>query len=238
MRGKVSDAMLTGQPTRITPAHAGKSVRLCGCPPPHKDHPRPCGEKLAKSRMCLSVTGSPPPMRGKVHVTSLAGYTVGITPAHAGKSVNSLYINRRVKDHPRPCGEKHIYVHKFFSFPGSPPPMRGKDRHKQVRDARGRITPAHAGKRCAYSRHFVPHEDHPRPCGEKLGNTSKATHGAGSPPPMRGKATARAWARLSWRITPAHAGKSRQRNSTWSCAQDHPRPCGEKCTPMRMSAAA
>ena len=51
---------------RITPAYAGKSqctFTVCGN---FRDHPRLCGEKLPVCVVIVSVSGSPPPMRGKV----------------------------------------------------------------------------------------------------------------------------------------------------------------------------
>ena len=51
-------------------------------------------------------------------------------------------------------------------------------------------------------------EDHPRLCGEKFYYRLSSTSGAGSPPPMRGKA--------------------RSKVTLLSLIQDHPRLCGEK----------
>ena len=90
----------------ITPAHAGKSFAEIRYVLVEEDHPRPCGEKDRDADGYKPQSGSPPPMRGKAAIYRTAQAIGGITPAHAGKSVNSLHINRKVKDHPRPCGEK------------------------------------------------------------------------------------------------------------------------------------
>ena len=50
----------------------------------------------------------------------------------------------------------------------------------------------------------------------------------GSPPPMRGKETAMHATEPADRITPAHAGKSRNICTGMYKETDHPRPCGEK----------
>ena len=67
MRGKAKAVALDKDLSRITPAYAGKSVFL----PIFGalmlvDHPRLCGEKGNIVEISGSITGSPPPMRGKV----------------------------------------------------------------------------------------------------------------------------------------------------------------------------
>ena len=65
MRGKAFLVCQCDYSTGITPAYAGKSG---GCQ--HKlkmneDHPRLCGEKFEPLQKGYTMTGSPPPMRGK-----------------------------------------------------------------------------------------------------------------------------------------------------------------------------
>ena len=86
--------------------------------------------------------------------------------------------------------------------------MRGKARgcHNPLRT--GGITPAYAGKR--RGRHGTPTvpRDHPRVCGEKLGQVGDLT--------------------AQIRITPAYAGKSQTVLDLFGGSGDHPRVCGEK----------
>ena len=72
------------------------------------------------------MSGSPPPMRGKVecHLKEFASNR--ITPAYAGKSSRIPRLHLRDRDHPRLCGEKPKYSGTFAMPQGSPPPMRGK----------------------------------------------------------------------------------------------------------------
>ena len=85
MRGKGRVYQIERVRRRITPAHAGKSARICLCHTCAGDHPRPCGEKIDDVEANAYEIGSPPPMRGK-EVELLPGVAVGrITPAHAGK---------------------------------------------------------------------------------------------------------------------------------------------------------
>ena len=106
MRGKGSFFALLYLFEGITPAYAGKSCKSLRSARAREDHPRLCGEKLIQNAAFLKVTGSPPPMRGKV----------------------ILYINLSdsIQDHPRLCGEKRIVSASPDCVMGSPPPMRGK----------------------------------------------------------------------------------------------------------------
>ena len=86
-------------------------------------------------------------MRGKASFDPEFAKSLGITPAYAGKRQgHSLYKTNR-KDHPRVCGEKHVFELARFVVV--------------------RITPAYAGK--SFSSMFICFlvKDHPRVCGEK-----------------------------------------------------------------------
>ena len=66
MRGKSIRNNLSLFLRRITPAYAGKNLhsmtRLFGS----GDHPRLCGEKMRYHWCNMQISGSPPPMRGKI----------------------------------------------------------------------------------------------------------------------------------------------------------------------------
>ena len=74
----------------------------------------------------------------------------------------------------------------------------------------------------------MPHEDHPRMCGEKYPFNFHLVVLQGSPPHVRGKVGILDRVTSEVGITPACAGKScrkrRGKPRTW----DHPRMCGEK----------
>ena len=146
MRGKDTKTHPDGYYRRITPAHAGKSVKgatLCGS---NKDHPRTCGEKFPPRLPMFHSLGSPPHMRGKAFRVGHAGRRAGITPAHAGKSSVRPVQGFTDRDHPRTCGEKITAAIAFAALLGSPPHMRGKVHHFPSNIGARRITPAHAGK--------------------------------------------------------------------------------------------
>ena len=168
MRGKVTglDSVLAN--FGITPAYAGKRLLFSRAELAAEDHPRLCGEKRAFSGLNCVELGSPPPMRGKVTVSSSSRVMMGITPAYAGKSAEIECLQGKLEDHPRLCGEKpclctinlsmigspppmrgkaSLKTMLKFCTEGSPPPMRGKGRHAVQAFYRSRITPAYAGKR-------------------------------------------------------------------------------------------
>ena len=86
MRGKVSIKAKKAVMMRITPAYAGKSRGNCFTDRFEGDHPRLCGEKFGTGAAHTVLSGSPPPMRGKVPAPVAEGIEHGITPAYAGKS--------------------------------------------------------------------------------------------------------------------------------------------------------
>ena len=108
--------------------------------------------------------------------------------------------------------------------------MRGKGKRSITGAELLRITPAYAGKRKTKAGYHTVTRDHPRLCGEKGEKVGDAIGGAGSPPPMRGKA-AFPWQKVRLRrITPAYAGKSIIGIAKNPLCRDHPRLCGEKAS--------
>ena len=87
MRGKGVQHITVFVKPRITPAYAGKRQMGKMVVDAKRDHPRLCGEKHMEVYAICDITGSPPPMRGKVkylrHMQSVCW------------------------DHPRLCGEKY-----------------------------------------------------------------------------------------------------------------------------------
>ena len=90
MRGKVVGIYETASNARITPAHAGKSIRCPHSSQKSGDHPRTCGEKYTLSTFFAEIRGSPPHMRGKGDMNHFEEDYERITPAHAGKRIPLL----------------------------------------------------------------------------------------------------------------------------------------------------
>ena len=127
MRGKVAGLVAGRVFPGITPAHAGKRSRYDDFTSDGGDHPRACGEKSMVRPTGRPYRGSPPRMRGKGIQIMVFSVLVGITPAHAGKSVLVAVWAVEHGDHPRACGEKTTQVVIPNRVQGSPPRMRGKD---------------------------------------------------------------------------------------------------------------
>ena len=111
---------------RITPAYAGKRTYEADPERWKQDHPCVCGEKSRPFPTRSSRTGSPPRMRGKVLQNLISQGIVGITPAYAGKSIQSGEGIFSQWDHPRVCGEKTPDASSTTKSIGSPPRLRGK----------------------------------------------------------------------------------------------------------------
>ena len=90
----------------------------------------------------------------------------GITPAHAGKTKQVLFVYGCPKDHPRACGENQFNAKVSGTGFGSPPRMRGKLFSETLCYTHTRITPAHAGKTIYNRMGKIQDKDHPRACGE------------------------------------------------------------------------
>ena len=108
--------------------------------------------------------------------------------------------------------------------------MRGKEASGRYAHRNTGITPAYAGKSSSAVCIRVDTGDHPRLCGEKSMFEIGSGSVPGSPPPMRGKATAVVLVSTPKGITPAYAGKRMSVTESAIWRQDHPRLCGEKLT--------
>ena len=131
----------------VSPACAGKSSSHPECRSERRDHPRICGEKIGMQRHCPLGEGSPPRMRGKVGPIVQLCTSAGITPAYAGKSSRTAWLNTDSRDHPRICREKRDTMAFYPCVVGSPPRVRGKDHGEPASNRPLGITPAYAGKR-------------------------------------------------------------------------------------------
>ena len=153
-------------------------------------------------------SGSPPRVRGKDQFGRPLQRHIGITPACAGKSTGDPVRGGFARDHPRVCGEKAQEAWRNLTPSGSPPRVRGKEYMQSKARLNSRITPA-----CAWKSHTAFWiqlfcEDHPRVCGEKSPKRRSPWPFTGSPPRVRGKAPEVGEVAVSYRITPACAGKS------------------------------
>ena len=207
MRGKPITEAFKADIDRITPADAGKTTVAQQVMHQLWDHPRGCGENAAVAVEKSDAAGSPPRMRGKLYGVCFGSDGLRITPADAGKTTDVVAFVNVLEDHPRGCGEN---VHRAAPL------------HRRLR-----ITPADAGKTIPHSIQCSNVQDHPRGCGENCTTFPTAEQAHGSPPRMRGKRRPRRNAEDGNGITPADAGKTRQKPVRAQTPEDHPRGCGE-----------
>lgn len=165
-RGKDSGTVHGCGQLRITPAWAGKSSARELLLIVSRDHPRAGREKQTGTVYAVLPYGSPraggeknkelegvwlpmgPPPRGRGKANSpiVSMMFWGITPAQAGKSCFSYFLESSVWDHPRIGGEKPITLMISHRKGGSPPHRRGKVLVNLILTKGHRITPAWAGK--------------------------------------------------------------------------------------------
>ena len=171
-----ADGLLVGG--GIIPADAGSTPGLAGAEHLGEDHPRVCGEHLARLNPCPPRAGSSPRMRGAPDRTRRGACGTGIIPAYAGSTRRSDRHCPAIQDHPRVCGEHMIWQASSRDTSGSSPRMRGA--HAVVRSAAPvfRIIPAYAGStgRSPVSPSWS--RDHPRVCGEHEPGIYKGADGS------------------------------------------------------------
>ena len=173
-------------------------------------------------------TRSPPHTRGQGHGHNCRIYKTRITPAHAGTSRASPAGKPGHEDHPRTRGDKPVRCFRQQSLIGSPPHTRGQGARYLSESAHTRITPAHAGTSYDSFSMLSYREDHPRTRGDKLAIWAVVRARLGSPPHPRGQGREKAMTRGRKRITPAHAGTSKDAQEQKGSSQDHPRTRGDK----------
>ena len=166
-------------------------------------------------------------MRGKLDIHQTKANFSRITPAGAGKTLNRSSIYSKSQDHPRRCGENSFREANLWRADGSPPQVRGKPFYGIITSVTNRITPAGAGKTYEISLETGEYRDHPRRCGENVRCSPPLPLLAGSPPQVRGKLRSEVFMIVTFRITPAGAGKTTNPQIQKINAQDHPRRCGE-----------
>ena len=88
-----------------------------------------CGEHSGTSKSTSTLNGSPPHVRGTPDYPSLAFPLERITPACAGNTQPVSYVYGKGEDHPRMCGEHLPRISCAQATCGSPPHVRGTQRH-------------------------------------------------------------------------------------------------------------
>ena len=186
-----------------------------------------CGENFPFSKMRRVSSGSSPRVRGKLTPRVDPPPAHGLIPACAGKTYGCRTRGRRLRAHPRVCGENHPALGNTITEAGSSPRVRGKLVPGAPFSRPDGLIPACAGKTYVDIVGVVGYRAHPRVCGENTRMPRPERFSAGSSPRVRGKPH-HVHERTSARgLIPACAGKtpSLQARRRWNRA--HPRVCGE-----------
>ena len=165
-----------------------------------------CGEQSAELVFTFTDTGSPPRVRGPVLCVYELPCNRGITPACAGNRPECNWTGRKIKDHPRVCGEQELCSKSNRDKKGSPPRVRGTGNGCKAASIRQRITPACAGNSQSLLDRKYTQQDHPRVCGEQSPFILSRDFYIGSPPRVRGTEPTYRLLESLPRITPACAG--------------------------------
>jgi len=190
----------------IFPACAGSSNESPGKESWSMNHPCVCGEQAVLSRLNRKAIGSPPRVRGAAWWWWPWWWWSGITPACAGSRQECGAKHLTGWDHPRVCGEQGCPPGCCPPSLGSPPRVRGAVHSKEILPYTARITPACAGSSYYHATERNRRRDHPRVCGEQYQTPRPLFVAAGSPPRVRGAASAARRDIHGLRITPACAG--------------------------------
>ena len=145
-RGKL---LMTGNAVKrigLIPAHAGKTLSGSARANPRRAHPRSRGENGARESSHRPAPGSSPLTRGKQTSPCPASTTLGLIPAHAGKTSPRRALLACLWAHPRSRGENHDPRRLRPLMPGSSPLTRGKRKVQADTAADVGLIPAHAGK--------------------------------------------------------------------------------------------
>ena len=226
-RGKRGLVQILSSPRRLIPAHAGKTMPPTASLEAHRAHPRSRGENVGDFASGPGGQGSSPLTRGKRANAHRGFLTVRLIPAHAGKTVCGFSPASPAPAHPRSRGENEYVPTNGDVLEGSSPLTRGKRRRCTSRSASGRLIPAHAGKTWREEGRRPPTWAHPRSRGENPALQKCFHKTRGSSPLTRGKRQGYGRERGSYRLIPAHAGKTCRRLSWPPPQRAHPRSRGE-----------
>ena len=104
-RGKPAGRAAGQAVAGLIPAHAGKTSSQRRSPTMRRAHPRSRGENQIQVLKAHMGDGSSPLTRGKLIADRITGKTIGLIPAHAGKTSRTPRCVRMSRAHPRSRGE-------------------------------------------------------------------------------------------------------------------------------------
>ena len=226
-RGRHDRRRPLDSPVRLTPAWAGKTVRMPCQAITASTHPRVGGEDDVHSAALGFDLDSPPRGRGRHCPVILQMADSRLTPAWAGKTVIITLRLWSLSTHPRVGGEDDWPCTAVATDDDSPPRGRGRPWWRPRASIGGRLTPAWAGKTMIVGVHSMTRSTHPRVGGEDTRRHPATSWTGDSPPRGRGRRSDRAHVDGAGRLTPAWAGKTRGPLGVHQRRATHPRVGGE-----------
>ena len=145
-RGKPVNEVTERLGLGLIPAHAGKTLFDVSTGKQRRAHPRSRGENGYYGSGSEGFSGSSPLTRGKQCLAVSSCYSVGLIPAHAGKTTPVLAVMVVGPAHPRSRGENGFRETLLDHLQGSSPLTRGKPDMSPDERISWRLIPAHAGK--------------------------------------------------------------------------------------------
>ena len=186
-RGKRALVVLSDSLNGLIPAHAGKTAEVNVSHFTYPAHPRSRGENKVVPGTGWYQKGSSPLTRGKLGGLLYSMSTIGLIPAHAGKTRSCTRRTRGRWAHPRSRGENGHRKPAAHDEPGSSPLTRGKPFTLNSPMSIARLIPAHAGKTAGCGPRATPPGAHPRSRGENEAHCLVPSGVYGSSPLTRGK---------------------------------------------------
>ena len=231
-RGGPVAVAIGGDPLRLTPAWAGRTLVGARRPARSWAHPRVGGADPAVRDEPCPARGSPPRGRGgRSHRDPLAP-DLRLTPAWAGRTGIGDCADQLHQAHPRVGGADLSGGRWCSALSGSPPrgrgglfPLAGGP------DPRG-LTPAWAGRTRPASPRSQSPWAHPRVGGADRTRAVVQPWASGSPPRGRGGLEPLPQLLHHPGLTPAWAGRTRVRGRTRSPIRAHPRVGGADYAPL------
>ena len=175
----------------------------------------------------ITPLGSPPRVRGLPRRLSSRRLSSGITPRVCGDYLARSTAELLVLGSPRVCGDYQTSISRPRARMGSPPRVRGLPRLTTRHSATPRITPACAGTTTGPAPRPTEAWDHPRVCGDYGTHLPTTPAPRGSPPRVRGLLYPSGRNTVEIGITPACAGTTHQQQPGNRQRWDHPRVCGD-----------
>ena len=213
--------------SRSIPACAGKPTAGTSSTKASRVHPRVCGEAPANTALWPALGGPSPRVRGSPKRPDALGYFHRSIPACAGKPADESRAERRLRVHPRVCGEAHRHVTWRDNAWGPSPRVRGSRNNGICREPGAGSIPACAGKpwRGASRRDWL--RVHPRVCGEACVPLAERCTEKGPSPRVRGSHEEPSVRCIESGSIPACAGKPLKASRSVRRSRVHPRVCGE-----------